>query len=531
MISFSYQKFTATRRGILSSHTEVLMGEGNMKRRWIGAFAAAVTVFLLSGCGDGGNGTVSSSAFTITSPSARERNFGEKRDFTVAGTFSGDVQTPGDILIELFEGETTTGTPIRVIRSHVDPETGVTPDSAFDTTYPHGHAYGLNVAPDIIKEPGGIMNPSNKVLVTKTDFTGIVLGGATKDFDTSYTDEQGGPLRDLTAGTYTLRVTGLSGDVAGASAQVEITFHPNHMLLGRFRPDEHVSRLLNLSRSLNYRVLTDPFPGYYSRKTPDGKAVLYEVQERWHRNNAVEVVNDLPGVVYTDISSFENDLILYNVTATCATQKVEIATVARYSLVDSPQTLYWYYDLGEPSLQYTDEKGKSKKLDGNFAYFRSEDRLELNRAEVRDSSAAEQDYLEIIGDETQKSVDSLLSDGVRASEGDVVSIYGTVRPLPAGVTPDPADPTQFSLDNRISDIQYNIFDKAGNLLSDQVKSVHLDRVYDPSAPTSIQSSIYEFKHDFRLTNCQSRCSVTLKGYDAAGREVSGTEETIVISTQ
>jgi hypothetical protein len=89
------------------------------------------------------------------------------------------------------------------MQSHVD-ESGVTPDSAIEKDYPNGVGWNLDKAPDLVNAPGGFYFPGNKVLVTNSYFGGIVLGGATKDFDTKYDDASGTPLEDLTEGVYTL---------------------------------------------------------------------------------------------------------------------------------------------------------------------------------------------------------------------------------------------------------------------------------------------------------------------------------------
>jgi len=136
-------------------------------------------LFTLS-CSDSSSGT-SSKLFTIAVPSEKELYFGEKRDFYVIGYFEEGTKL-GNVRIELFRGENASGVPIRFIESHVD-ETGVTPDSAIETDYPEGEGWNLNKAPDLVNDPGGFFYPGNKVLVSKTYFGGIILGGATKDFE------------------------------------------------------------------------------------------------------------------------------------------------------------------------------------------------------------------------------------------------------------------------------------------------------------------------------------------------------------
>jgi len=155
----------------------------------------------------------------ITQPSANETLLAEERDFYVYGIFTGFVVTPGDIKIEVYSGDTVAGFPVRVIQSQVDPVTGITNASVINQTYctVTGYCSRWNNAmvPDLVESPGGILNPSNKVVVTNRYYLGQVLGGVTKGFDTNYTNSTGTPLVDLTAGNYTIEVTGLTGSFAG----------------------------------------------------------------------------------------------------------------------------------------------------------------------------------------------------------------------------------------------------------------------------------------------------------------------------
>lgn len=202
-------------------------------------------------------------AFVIKAPSISETNFGEARDIYIEGTMASWVTRPGNVRIELFKGTQVEGEPLRVIQSSVDPTTGLTPVSALYLDYPNGQKKGdknLVMVPDIVREPGGFLYPGNKVVVTKDHFAGIILGGVTQDFDTDYRDAQGQPLADLVAGTYTLRVRGLSGEVAGTEWTMQITFGHNHKLLGRFKPKEQMDRLVAHAREQGCASFWTPFP-------------------------------------------------------------------------------------------------------------------------------------------------------------------------------------------------------------------------------------------------------------------------------
>ena len=145
----------------------------------------------------------SSAVLTITQPSANESVFAEMRDFYVYGIFPARVGHPGNIRIELFRGDGASGERVRLIESHVDPRNGTTPWSAIETNYTSGTDWGNKMVPDLVKEPGGLFDTANKLVVTNDYYLGLVLGGATKNFDTTYRDREGRPLQDLTAGNYT----------------------------------------------------------------------------------------------------------------------------------------------------------------------------------------------------------------------------------------------------------------------------------------------------------------------------------------
>jgi hypothetical protein len=176
------------------------------------------------------------------------------------GIFSEGVQVPGNIRIELFRGETASGTPIRTLESQVDDETGVTPESAIEQNYPDGVAHNLDKAPDLVNDPGGFYYPGNKVLVTEDYYGGIILGGATKDFDTDYTDAAGNQLQDLTEGVYTLKVTGLSGDIASYSETFRCTLNRYVSYSAASNPRIIGTNSLPMQKNMHTGSSMTPFP-------------------------------------------------------------------------------------------------------------------------------------------------------------------------------------------------------------------------------------------------------------------------------
>ena len=273
--------------------------------------------------------------FTIKYPSVDERYFGEKSDFYVIGLFSDGVQTPGNIRIALFKGETASGTALRTLESHVDELTGVTPKSAIEQDYPHGVAHNLDKAPDLVNDPGGFYYPGNKVLVTEDYFGGIILGGSTKDFDTDYTDAAGNPLEDLTEGVYTLKVTGLSGDISSYTETIHVYFKPIRKLFGAFKPENHKEKFFAYAKAHGYRKLWDPLPGYFSPISWDN---CYMIEKRARPQNSLEVVNTIEGATYGTSENALIGFILYNLKDMGATTCLEIGKALLTEVIDSPNT-------------------------------------------------------------------------------------------------------------------------------------------------------------------------------------------------
>ena len=274
--------------------------------------------------------------FTIKYPSADERYFSEKGDFYVMGLFPQDVQAPGNIRVELFRGTTASGTPVRTLESRVDDITGVTPDNAVETRYTEGRVVGnMTKAPDIINTPGGFRYPGNKVLVTKEFYGAIILGGSTKDFDTDYTDAQGNQLTDLTEGVYTVKVTGLSGQVASHTETIQVYFKDVRKVFGGFQPENHKNKFFAFTKDHGYGKLYDPLPGYFS---PISWSDSYMIQTRARMRNSFEVVNTVNGATYGTSENARIGFILYNLKDQGATTCLEIGKAIAEKVMDKKDT-------------------------------------------------------------------------------------------------------------------------------------------------------------------------------------------------
>lgn len=473
------------------------------------------------------------SYISIDTPGDNTSVFAEMRDFYIIGSFSPDIRNPGDIRIELFPGDKPAGIPVRSIVSRVN-ESGVTARESVAEDYPNGTSfdYGLIMAPDIVQYPGGIGNASNKVVVTEDYFAGIILGGATKNFDTNYTWPNGTPLDDLTEGDYTILVTGLSGDTEGLTATKTIHFGLTHAALGRFSPRSQMDALTAYARENDYRLYTDCFAGYFI--PPNAPSKLYEIKSRWIPNNAIEVVNDLSGTT-TDIpSTAENNMIIYNVRNTSATNTVETASLIRYDLLDSDRTVFLYYDTGEPVIYYIDRvTGTNTTLTGNLSEFESDEKIMFTRADIRPKNNITDENTYIVGSENSRGIPVCIDtdpyDRITVTTGDEFCLFGVVKPIDSSLTPLEY-PYTFMPDNRISTLRYQVTDETGQTVLETEKQINLGRVYDPEDPGWLSYSSPEFSHEFAF-DTPGMYTMKVAGYDTNGDLVDDTDAELDITVR
>lgn len=464
--------------------------------------------------------------FAIKYPSANERYFSEKGDFYVMGLFPQDIQTPGNIRVELFRGTTASGTPVRTLESRVDDITGVTPDSAVETGYTEGRVVGnMTKAPDIINTPGGFRYPGNKVLVTKEFYGAIILGGSTKDFDTDFTDAQGNQLTDLTEGVYTVKVTGLSGQVASHTETIQVNFKPVRKVFGGFQPENHRNKFFAFTTSNGYGKLYDPLPGYFS---PISWSNSYMIEKRARLRNSYEVVNTVSGVTYGTPDNAQIGFILYNLKDKGATTCLEIGKAIAAKVIDKANTYFYYYNIGEPDLTYVGMDSQKKTIDGTITRFDYGDRLVLTRAAVRARGTGDGDNKYSLLDETPTTLDLDLSDGVQLTTGEEFAVFGVVTPINAEAAPDPNNFMYYIVDNRIAQIRYRIADAQGTVITETTRNVTLEREYFKAVPAVWYPSIYEFEHEFNLNVGSGTYTVNLIALDQKGAEVLGTTETFIV---
>ena len=465
---------------------------------------------------------------SITQPSANETRIAELRDFYVYGIFTGTVTNPGDIRIEVYKGDSPTGPPVRIIRSHVDPVTGITNASMMNQSYcaVTGYCTRLNGAmvPDLIESPGGLTDPANKLVVTNRYYLGMIQGGVTKGFGTKYTDGAGAPLADLTAGNYTIRVTGLSGSFAGQSVNETITLGLTRTALGRFSPPSNRDAITRYAITHDRHVYYDWFPGYFT--DPDNTSVFWESPRRWTPNNGIEVVNDRPGTLIDTPAVADNAMFIYNINSASTSSGVELAGILKYGLADSPNTTFLHYDTGEPVMKYNDASSGLRILYGNPVPFPVSRRLVLSRAEIVTPGATSRENLYDPNDvTTQKTVDFDPANGITVPAGKEFILYGATKPIASAVTPT-AVPYRFTIDNRIAGITCTITDAAGHTVSTGTHEVNLSRLSTAGRP---QNSLWEFGIEVTRLKVPGTYTVRLAGVDVSGNPVAETDETIAVT--
>lgn len=464
---------------------------------------------------------------TITQPSANETRIAELRDFYVYGIFNGTVTNPGDIRIEVYKGDTPTGLPVRVVQSQVDPVSGITNASVMNLSFctVTGYCTRKNGAmvPDLVELPGGLFNSANKLVVTDRYYLGMIQGGATKDFATEYSGSTGAPFADLTAGNYTIQVTGLSGNFAGQSVNETITLGLTRTVLGRFNQESNRDAITRYAIANDRRVYYDWFPGYFA--DPDNASVTWESPMRWTPNNAIEVVNDRPGTVLDTSAVADNAMFIYNINSASTTFGVELAMILKYGLADHPNTTFLYYNTGEPVMTYNDATTGPRTIAGTPVPFPKGRRLVLYRAEIIDPGTTSHENLyDPMDATTQKTLDFDPADGITVPAGKEFILYGTTKPIASSVTPTTI-PYRFTIDNRIATISCTITDAAGNRVSTRMHDVNLTRLSGAGRP---QNSLWEFGIEITGLEVPGTYTVRLAGFDLREDPVAQADETITV---
>ncbi len=463
---------------------------------------------------------------SISVPSEGSRIFAPTRDFYVVVSLDREGRNPEvepfNLRFELFRDGNTTA--VRTVESAVD-ASGITPYSCIKTDYAGGWTpddYGdimTSPLPDLVYDPsiaGSFSDPRQKAVVTTHYGAALIQGGRTRNFDSTYPY-----ARDLSEGSYTLRVTAFNGDKTEIDSKtVPITFGSvPDKIMSRFSPASHMEKVRAFATEKNSHIYVDPFPGYWDASTlPHGAvpgSLFYEIVNRWRPNDALEYLN---GTVRG---------IVYNISDTSSSQLVEIGSMANALRLGTDSVLWYHYDIGDPRVYYDPGNGKPEFRDGSIVSFPSGEKLVLTRAEIRGDGVSDPvpsdgiSYPEL----ADKQVDWNFADGVYVRPRQLLSVFGVVTPM----QPDPwdieasADGT-YILKNRVAKVRYSLLDGNREVLSFDAKNVALTRYGINAKP-----SIYEFRHDIPVPASFDRAlTVSLSGFDSYDRPVAGTEKSFIL---
>lgn len=474
---------------------------------------------------------------TLVQPSAEECTLAPLRDFTVIGRLE-DMDKAVNVRIELFDEKRRL---VRQVVSSVDVSSRATPKDMLELNYKHGKYYVEdknaslidNPSPDIVKGSGGkaFKNPSNKAVVNrKGEFAATILGGASKNFDTAYGDDKVGSYGDLAAGKYTLQVTATDAATGAVIAETKrklVFAGADRLVLGRLSPKgedgyAHKENLEQFAAARKVRLRNDFLPGYWNRpRNGDMKEVFYEIPLRWRLNDAQE---------YIMAKNF--DCVIYNISEGSTVQNVELGALAANDYIDNPSDKahsvnFYHYDIGDIEVSY--QNGLHKEISrGKLVPFESKN--DITRVEIRrvQNATLENDYWPL---ESKKTVDFDISDGVKISFGEYISIFGVTTPIRTSEVERADDNDVFkagtySVKNRIDAMEYKIITPSGREVEVK-KPVGLKRHYFVN---KVAPSIYEYKHILGGDVFSERGSyiVSMQGVDKNGAQVDATEKSFTV---
>jgi hypothetical protein len=446
-------------------------------------------------------------SLTITFPTYN-KTIAEFRDFYVIGAIAGEIPSGSIFSVSLYNEDEI---KVRhVFTSEKANKNGLCVD------YPLLTYTGIDdpvllydsMMPDLVYDPSDIdtfQDQWRKCYFDDYNFTAAFHGGEYMD-DVNPYDENNNLYVPLDSGEYTI-VASLDMDTGEnlGIASMTITIGANaDKAMTRFTPSDHGLKAINDAWSKNYAVYIDPFPGIFTyeiglQNFPNGLDL--RINRKWR---------------YMDIMEYREGKVhfyIYNVTPSSTTWSVETGTIMEMQDIEDPNRLECiYYDIGDLRVGISE---------GNFSIFDTNDYLQLTRGDFP-TGVTEDNYLNMIDLEYMQS-DFDFSDGIMGYQGEVLSIYGVVKPIQntsSEIIFDDSD-SVFQIGNRIATIEYNI---TGSGVSYSVtKEVGLTRIFDDDTEGT---SLLEFKHDFELLPAwvDKQLTVSISGYDINDVFVEGTTE-------
>lgn len=453
----------------------------------------------------------------ITVPTVGQTVLAPDRDIYVIGDIEGDIPEDARVSVSLFkDGESE---PVReVYATQKDNKDGLYIDYPLLSYYGGEDRSPLrdSMMPDLVydpQHPDSFKDAWRKLYYNDENFTAVLSGGV-YDTDLNLVDEHQRPLLPLSEGEYTLVAEARTADgITLGKTEREITIGINdNVALFRFSPAEHYNKVIADAQLNHYNVLLDPLAGYWSPgdhiASLADSGIFAEILPRWRFNDLTEYRNN------------HAHFYAYNISATAATQTVEIGSLQAQNVIEQPDRFTrYYYDIGEPLLP-------NGHVEGQFKAFADSEFLALTRIDFQNGDS--QDNLLVMDD--LATVDSVLDleQKVKVKANQTFSLYGVVTPIqnaPEDIIAH-SDNT-FTVNNRITTIEYVLtVDGISRKIS---KPVGLNRIMSGAS----RPSIYEFKHDFMLDDSYrgKLVTVTTQAYDSYGQAVAGTEQQLVLKVK
>lgn len=450
----------------------------------------------------------------ITIPSVGQTLLAPDRDIYVIGEIEGDIPADARVSVSLYkDGETE---PVReVYAMQKDNKDGLYIDYPLLSYYAGEDRTPLrdSMMPDLVYDPAqpdSFKDAWRKLYYNDDNFTAVLSGGF-YDTDLNLVDEDQQPLLPLSEGGYTLVAEAQTADGAElGKAEQEITIGVNpDVALFRFSPEAHHNKVVADAKLHGYNLLLDPLAGYWSPgdhiASLANSGIFAEILPKWRFNDLTEYRNN------------HAHFYGYNVSATAATQTVEIGSLQAQNAIEQPDRLTsYYYDSGEPLLP-------NGSIEGRFKPFVDGEHLALTRIDLP-AGASQDNQLVMENLATTSSVLDLEQE-VNVAANQTFSLFGVVTPIQnAAEDIIINNDNTFTVSNRISTIEYVL--TADGISQTISKPVGLNRITGGVS----RSSVYEFKHDFVLDASYQGKLVTLttQAFDSHDQAVAGTERQLIL---
>ena len=436
--------------------------------------------------------------FTITSfaaeivlftPSEQESELAPTRDFYVIGKIDRKGQNasgmPLNVKIELIDEN---GTVVRSVKSDVS-QIGVTSAEHFLLDYEQGIAMndakggGMNLftPPDIIYDGidrNSIRSVRNKIVVKDSYFSAVIYGGATKDFDLHYYDEEEKALSDISKGKYKIVVTALSlEDEEVCTYEKSLVFSDDK---GRVVASD--DSLVELYAKENDLTLNSSFPGKWVpsdfMKAPDDFS--YTINPRFWGNLSAE---------YGKAKNIS--VLLYNLNPDEDDLNVKLGS----AFASGAKRDFLFYDIGEKEVDFNFNGAKLTK-EGSIVRSDKQEFIKLLRSETYND---EDLYADFNSD-----------DGFVLTKGNTSVFYGVFSPHLSATL---SDSMMYSLNEKVSSVKYILSDNKMKTLHEGTTAIFIIR-------NGADPARYEFKFDITPDeNMTDAKYLTLSLLDKDGKEI------------